>query len=134
MSIKISPADQAFSHCIHEAYNHTCDRCGRVGRVECSHVHSRKHRTIRWCIENAIAKCHTCHRWWHENPTEAGLWFIENYGQGREDLLLEKKRQKVKVSKLEEKEIAKHYREQLKILKEKRSQGEEGFIAFESWQ
>ena len=41
---------------------------------------------------------------------------------------------RVKVSKIEEKEIAKHYREQLKIMQEKRAAGEEGRIEFESWQ
>lgn len=132
--MRISPADKAFSDCIHLAFNHTCDRCGRAGRVECSHIHSRRHRTIRWCIENAIAKCHTCHRWWHEHPTESGLWFIAEYGQGREDILIEKKNAKRKITKLEEKDIAKHYREQAKILKKKREEGETGFITFESWQ
>jgi hypothetical protein len=134
MGIKISPADKAFSDCIHLAFDHTCARCGRVGRVECSHIHSRKHRTIRWCADNAIAKCHTCHRWWHENPTEAGLWFVEKYGQGREDILIEKKNTKLKISKIEEKEIAKHYREQLKVLTERRSNGETGILDFVSYQ
>ena len=134
MAIKITPADKAFSHCIHAAYDNTCVRCGRVGRVECSHIHSRKHRTIRWCKENGVAKCHTCHRWWHENPTEAGIWFIEMFGQGVEDILLEKKNMKLKIPKSEEKEIAKHYREQLKIIQEKRAMGAVGFIDFESYQ
>jgi len=134
MGVKITPADKAFSDVVHAAYDNTCCRCGRVGRVENSHIHSRRHRTIRWCKENGVAKCHTCHRWWHENPTEAGLWFIEVFGQGTEDILIEKKNLKVKVSKLEEKDIAKHYRQQLKIIKEKRAGGETGFIDYESWQ
>lgn len=134
MAIKIKPADKAFSDVVHAAYNHTCARCGRVGRVENSHIHTRAHRTIRWCKENGVAKCHTCHRWWHGNPTEAGVWFIATFGQGVEDLLIEKRNQKVKIPKAEEKEIAKHYREQLKIIQEKRANGEEGFIDYISWQ
>ena len=41
---------------------------------------------------------------------------------------------KVKVSKMEEKEIAKHYREQLKIIEQKRADGVIGYIEFESYQ
>ena len=133
-AIKISPADKAFSDCVRAAYDHTCARCGNTGRTECSHIHSRRHRTIRWCKENAVAKCSTCHRWWHENPTESALWFVEKFGQGVEDILLEKKNLKVKVPKTEEKEIAKHYREQLKIIQDKRDSGVSGYIDFESWQ
>jgi hypothetical protein len=102
--------------------------------MECSHIHSRRHRTIRWCKENALPKCSTCHRWWHENPTESGRWFEEKYGAGMVELLLEKKNVRLKVPKSEEKAVAKHYREQLKAIEQKRDDGEVGFIDFESWQ
>ena len=134
MSIRISPADKAFADCVKEAYDHTCEKCGRQGRQECSHIHSRKNRTIRWCKENALPKCHSCHRWWHENPTESGKWFESKYGEGMVDLLLEKKNYKFKIPKNEEKEIAKHYREQLKIITAKRAEGQTGFIDFISYQ
>ena len=110
--MKITPADKAFSDVVR--HKSTCDRCGKVGRVECSHVYGRRHRTIRWDLLNAKPLCHGCHRWWHENPLEASLWFNEKYGEARRDILLEKKRSRIKVSKLEEKDIAKHYREELK--------------------
>ncbi len=41
---------------------------------------------------------------------------------------------KVKVTKLEEKEIAKHYREQLVIIGALRATGETGYIDFVSYQ
>jgi hypothetical protein len=134
MAIKIKPSDKAFADCLKEAFDHTCEVCGRMGRQECSHIHSRSNRTIRWCKDNAKPKCHTCHRWWHQNPTESGLWFLNKYGQGAVDLLLEKKNNKFKVTKLEEKDIAKHYREQLKIILDKRNCGDTGYIDFTSWQ
>jgi len=134
MSIKITPADKAFADCVKAAYDNTCEVCGKVGRMECSHIHSRKHRTIRWCKENAIPKCHTCHRWWHENPTESGAWFVEKYGEGIESILIEKKNIKLKIPKSEEKDIAKHYREQLKMIEQERSSGVSGYIDFESYQ
>lgn len=126
--MKISPADTAFSNCVKKAANNTCVKCGvRRDRMECSHIFGRRHRTIRWCKENAVCKCTTCHRWWHENPTESGVWFIEKYGQGIMDILTEKRNQRVKVTKLEEKDIAKHYRRELKLL-------ENGATDFASWQ
>jgi demethoxyubiquinone hydroxylase (CLK1/Coq7/Cat5 family) len=71
---------------------------------------------------------------WHENPLEAFIWFEKEFGQGRIDILIEKRNARVKVSKLEEKDIAKHYREQLKIIEQKRSDGDTGYIDFVSWQ
>ena len=50
------------------------------------------------------------------------------------DLLREKKDLKVKVHKSEHKLIAKHYREQLKIIEAKRQAGQTGFIDFVSYQ
>jgi len=132
--MKISPADKAFADCVKEASDHTCAVCGKQGRMEASHIHSRRHRNMRWMKSNCISKCHTCHRWWHENPTESGKWFEKKYGSGMVDLLLEKKRMIEKVPKTEEKEIAKHYREQLKEMQKAREQGVTGELDFESWQ
>lgn len=47
---------------------------------------------------------------------DSGKWLEEFIGAGTVEILREKMSSKVKVSKLEEKEIAKHYREQLKII------------------
>jgi len=49
-------------------------------------------------------------------------------------LLREKRDSRVKVSKKEEKEIAAHYREQLKIIEAKRLDGVTGVIDFVSYQ
>jgi hypothetical protein len=130
--MKISTADKYFSECVREANNHTCEWCGKQGRMETSHVFSRRHRTIRWDKLNATCMCHACHRKWHESPLSAFAWFESKFGQGRIDLLREKMNAKIKVSKLEEKEIARYYREELKKLNEKRLNGEP--LDFESWQ
>ena len=55
-------------------------------------------------------------------------------GDGFMTLLKEKRDSRIKVSKVEEKEIAKHYRQQLKILEQKRLDGQQGQLTFESWQ
>lgn len=49
-------------------------------------------------------------------------------------MLQEKRDSKVKITKLEEKDIAAHYRKQLKIMEDRRLDGETGKLDFESWQ
>lgn len=120
-TIKSKSADKYFSLCIRMAAGWNCEKCGRnfehkKGTLHCSHVFSRKHRTIRWAKENAKALCFSCHRDWHDSPTEAYLWFIGWKGQEFYDLLVEKKQNKVKVTKLEEIEIAEHYKKESKKL------------------
>lgn len=132
--IKRSPADDWFSKCVREAHNHTCEMCGKVGRMETSHVHSRRHRTIRWDVLNVNCLCNGCHRKWHESPLDSFRWFAEKFGEGRVDILLEKKRSKVKISKQEEKGIAKHYKAEFDKLMERRDSGETGYLEFLSYQ
>lgn len=139
MSVKIKPADTFFSRCVREAANWTCERCntqyekGSQG-LHCSHIYSRRHRTIRWCALNVQALCYSCHQWFGGNPADSGLWIWEYLGTGAMEILIEKKNTKVKVSKLEEKDIAAHYRKQLKALESQRGSGKEGRLEFESWQ
>lgn len=137
--MKASPADAAFSKCVRERANYQCERCGTAHDrsstgLHCSHIFSRRHRTLRFCGENAQSLCYRCHAWLGGNPADSGLWLVETLGEGHIDLLREKMNSRVKVSKIEEKEIAKHYREQLKIMQAKREDGEVGRIEFESWQ
>ena len=137
--MKSSPADAAFSKCVRERAGFTCEKCGAVHDrsstgLHCSHVFSRRHRTLRWCADNAQSLCYHCHAWFGGNPADSGLWVINLLGDGHMAILREKMNSQVKVSKIEEKEIAKHYREQLKIMQEKREDGEVGRIEFESWQ
>ena len=139
MSLKRSPADDSFSKCVRAAADYKCQKCEKQydkssTGLHCSHNFGRRHKTIRWCSDNALSLCFSCHQWFGENPADSGKWLEEFVGIGTVDLLREKMRSKVKVSKLEEKEIAKRYREQLKIIQDKREGGEIGYIDFESWQ
>ena len=133
--MKISPADQAFSKCVRERANWTCERCGSVHEkgsmgLHCSHNFSRRHRTIRWEPLNALALCFTCHQWFGGSPYESGPWLGEFLGDGAMEILIEKKSAKFKIPKSEEKAIGKHYREQLKDMEKKRNDGETGRIEF----
>ena len=137
--MKISPADKAFSTCVREAHDWTCERCGKhfepwsMG-LHNSHIFSRRHRTIRWCKENTQCLCFTCHQWFGGNPADSGRWLVDVCGEAFRDLLREKRDLKVKVPKAEEKLIAKHYREQTKIIEAKRLNGECGCIDFVGYQ
>ena len=139
MTVKIKAADTNFSRCVREASNWTCERCktqypkGATG-LHCSHIFSRRHRTIRWCKDNVQALCYACHQWFGGNPVDSGLWVTNYVGAGAIELITEKRDSKVKVSKLEEKDIAKHYKEELKKLEERRANGEQGPLDFQSWQ
>ena len=62
--------------------NYTCQVCGKVvsgHNCQWSHIKSRKWNSTRWMPENSMVKCGYCHRWWHDNPAEAGKWFSETF-------------------------------------------------------
>jgi hypothetical protein len=139
MKTKAKPADQAFSKCVRERAGWKCEKCDKQHEensmgLHCSHIFSRRFRTIRWAGDNAQALCYGCHSWYGGNPADSGKWIEDLLGEGHIELLREKRDSMVKVSKLEEKEIAAWYRKQLKIMKEKRANGETGRLEFESYQ
>lgn len=139
MGLKRSPADEAFSKCVRERANYCCERCGKVydassTGLHCSHHFSRRHRSIRWCGDNAMALCYACHEWYGGNPADSGAWLRGVLGDGMLDLLREKRDLGVRVTKDEEKEIAAHYRRELKDMRQMRKQGVTGRIDFVSWQ
>lgn len=137
--MKINPADSAFSKCVRERNDWICERCGKQYEkgsmgLHCSHIYSRRHRTIRWAGDNAQALCFSCHQWYGGNPADSGLWLQDLLGEGHIAILREKRDSMVKVPKTEEKDIAKHYREELKKLEAQRAEGKTGRIEFESYQ
>jgi len=139
MPIKIKACDTWFSRCVKEANDWICNRCnaqherGSQG-LHNSHIFSRRHRTIRWAKENGQSQCFSCHQWFGGNPADSGQWIENKLGSGVIDILREKMNSRIKVSKAEEKLIAKHYRREHKIIEEKRLSGEIGYIDFVSWQ
>jgi hypothetical protein len=86
MKIKTDKYDKLFSQLI-RLRDTQCQRCGKGGRLECSHIYSRRHKGLRWDTRNAKALCFNCHRWWHENPAEAGDWLQSIIGQDNADKL-----------------------------------------------
>lgn len=139
MAVKIKPADTWFSKCKREAQDWTCEKCGSKHErgsmgLHNSHIFSRRHRTIRWCKENTQALCFSCHQWFGGNPADSGKWVEEFMGEGAIQLLREKRDSLMKVTKIEEKDIAKHYRLEHEKLLKRRADGETGVLDFESYQ
>ena len=139
MRTKIKPADTWFSKCVREASDWTCGCCGKKHEkgstgLHNSHHYSRRHRTVRWCSQNTMALCFSCHQWFGGNPLESGRWLEALLGETHIGILDEKKNCGVKVSKIEEKEIATHYKAELQKLEERRLNGEVGQLDFVSWQ
>lgn len=117
MSIKRCPADAAFSNAIRLNRHHTCEHCGKSdGRMECAHIYGRRYKSVRWDTLNALCLCHHCHRTFTENPVDFTKWLQGYVGQGYLDILNEKRNQIFKTTEAARKEIAKHYREQVKLL------------------
>lgn len=60
-------------------------------------------------------------------------WIRKYLGETRFDMLRDRHNQSVKISKVEEKEIARHYKAQYEFLLEKRSQGVTGYLDLVAW-
>lgn len=136
--IKRSKADHWFSKCIRERANYKCERCGKEYTasstgLHCSHHFSRSHRPIRWCKDNALALCFSCHNWYAGNPVQSGRWLSEKLGETMIAILEEKLGDKTKISKEEEKEIAAHYKAEFEKMVAQRAEGKTE-LDFESWQ
>lgn len=93
-----------------------CQRCGKHvegSQSETSHVVPKSHGNIlRYDIQNLKVMCFTCHRWWHANPTESGLWFKERWPD-RYTYLESKKNQIVRWRLKDWLEIEKNLKKQL---------------------
>lgn len=101
--------------------------------MECSHYYGRSARCIRFDPLNGFAHCNGCHRQIGQHPDDFYLHYIEKRGEGSLQILREKRNAKVKIPKFEEKKIAKHYREQLKLMERQRKDGVKGYLDFVGW-
>lgn len=137
MTIKRTPADIAFSMCIRERSDWTCERCGtkyhpKARGLECSHYHTRGKWGVRFHSLNAEALCTGCHF------LEGGLkradfnlseFEISVLTDLVNDLGLGKEMRRTKGKG----EIAKHFRQQYQLMREKREEGVLGRLDFEDY-
>ncbi len=98
MKVKRDKRDDVFSKLVRERAENSCEWCGKYcgpkhenGRLDCSHIFSRRHMATRWHPDNAVAHCFSCHLKYGENPLAASRWLVDHFGRGYVDLLEEKK-------------------------------------------
>ena len=145
--MKITQADKYLSKCVRERNNWQCELCGIIsedGRATCgdrsihqSHYIGRKHKATRYMPENSLCLCARCHAEVEENPHAHNKIYHKVFGEGMAEILNEKKHQAYKPIggwKTFEKEASKHYRQQLKQMRDKRLKGDLGRIEFEGFQ
>jgi len=136
MALKRTAIDIAFSNLVRERANYTCERCGTYypeGRrqgLHCSHFYSRRHKSTRWFGLNAFAHCYACHQYLGGNPAIFTAWVRNLIGDGAMQILEERHNQVFKTTKGWEKEGAAYFRNEKKIIEEKRIKGETGYIEF----
>lgn len=93
----------------------SCQVCGTTETLQCCHIFGRRMRILRWDLQNCITMCAAHHRYYTEQPV-AWLDFLNQLlGEAHMDILREKSRGKLKTNKDLRSEIARHYREEIKL-------------------
>ena len=77
--------------------------------------------------------CNQCHAWYGENPADSGEWITKKKGENVVNRVRIKREMSQKVTKIEEKEIAKHYRLEYRRMEQELMDGA-AKVDFVSWQ
>lgn len=135
--VKITPADAAFSLCVRERANWTCERClrqtpsdKRMG-LHCSHWIGRGSWGVRFHPLNAFAHCYGCHAYFEGRPAVFNDWVIERHGTQVCDALRLVGNKPAYGIKKGKAEIAKFYRAEHALMLKARSLGEGGWLPFD---
>ena len=113
MAVKRDAADIWFSKAV-RARDGRCLHTGREDALECAHIYGRRAKILRWSLDNAVTLTHASHRYFTENPIAFHDWLESALGEGHMAILREKSQGIMKTTDALRKEIAKHYREELK--------------------
>ena len=69
----ITKLDILFSKKVREIGH--CEKCFKETNLQCAHIFSRRHKWLRYELNNGLCLCAGCHLyWWHMNPAEAIRW------------------------------------------------------------
>ena len=120
MAIKRTNADIWFSKAVRLRDGH-CLVCGTDQSLECAHIYGRRRKIVRYSMDNAVTLCHHHHRVFTENPLAFAGFLETELGAGHLEILTEKCRGILKENKAVRDEIAKHYREQIKLYEKDQS-------------
>ena len=119
--------------------NFTCEHCGifipegERQKAHCAHIIGRKWRGGRWHPENAVCLCASCHAVFTDNPLDWTRWLEKHLGHGHLELLQERRRQPIKYTGADRKDMLAHYRAERNRLLSERANGVTGRIEFAGW-
>ena len=68
MKIRIDKLDVLFSKFIRLRAGGKCEYCGTPKRLQCSHFHGRRKRSVRYDPDNACGVDFACHQYLGSNP------------------------------------------------------------------
>lgn len=98
-----------------------CEYCGRAcgwQDLDCSHFHSRRHKSTRFDPDNASGLCGGCHMHLDESHDDFTEWFKKRLGTDRYELLRIRKNTIKKFTKAEIEALKENLKEKINILKE----------------
>jgi hypothetical protein len=134
MAIKRDAADTMFSDAVRMSRGYQCEHCKVMGMkgmghpmIDLAHIYSRKHKSTRWDTLNGLSLCRACHMNFEANPLDFTNWLTGYVGQGYLDILNEKRNRIQKTTKLYRKEVAAHYRAEIKLME----QGPHDLVSFQ---
>lgn len=135
--IKRTTADAAFSLCVRERANWSCERCGstpdRMG-LHCAHVMSRGSWSVRFDPSNALALCYGCHQVTSQKrELEFIPLVIKTFGEMEWDRVFADAQRPARGLKRRVPEIAKHYRHAHAAMAAARDSGTTGRLEFEGF-
>lgn len=114
--IKRTAADKNFSKALRLAHP-ICQICGWRESTQVMHIKTRANHATRYCVDNCLAGCFTCHRWQEQNGLDFSDWF-NNEWPGRKSRIDLKARGVLKNNAFNRKLVSAHYRAQIKLMTE----------------
>lgn len=137
MKVKLDKRDKLFSKLVRERANWTCEACneyfpeGERQRLHCSHIFSRRKRSVRFDPDNAAAHCFSCHQRLGENPVEFARWAECYLGVARLEALRNRSLKLIKRSKPELEDLYQDMKAAYEHMLSRRRAGETGRLEFE---
>ena len=134
--IKRTPLDAVFSDLVRERADWQCEVChkqfpDRKGAgLHASHYFGRRGVSTRHHGDNVFSHCFGCHQKLGSRPHDFTVWVKKQLGETRYDVLVLRANKPLKRYKGETKEMQKHFKDELKRIRDRRMSGEEGIIEF----
>lgn len=70
-----------------------CEHCGGTNQLQTAHIFSRTYNAVRWCLDNLLCLCASCHFFFHKNPILFAEWVKKYLGEEKYELLKEARNQ-----------------------------------------